>query len=221
MNLHTFFPERGERIRDRFGLVLVLLVTSFIAQGFDNQPVLRALAAVLQLAAFTVIVLATGMTRDYRVLSTLTVASIAGFVLVAVFGSTTVAAGVGALVSAFVLLVMIVAVLQRVLHHRQVSAQTLFGAVCVYVLLGSLFGAVYAVLDSFGNAPVFGESVGRSVYSYFSFVTMTTVGYGDYTAKTDLARRIAVMEAVIGQVFIATTLARLVALYKSAPPAEP
>ena len=53
------------------------------------------------------------------------------------------------------------------------------------------------------------------MFSYFSFTTLTTVGFGDYTAATDIARRIAVIEAVLGQVFIATTLARLVSLYKS------
>jgi hypothetical protein len=60
------------------------------------------------------------------------------------------------------------------------------------------------------------------VYSYFSFTSLTTVGFGDYTAKTDLGRRVVVIEAVIGQVFIATTLARLVSLYKppSATPTE-
>jgi hypothetical protein len=62
---------------------------------------------------------------------------------------------------------------------------------------------------------VFGDTVDESVFSYFSFTTLTTVGFGDYTAMTDLARRIAVIEAVLGQVFIATTLARLVSLYKS------
>ena len=109
------------------------------------------------------------------------------------------------------------AVLERVLRHRAVSIQTLYGAVCAYFLIGLIFSSVYAVLDAFGRDPVFGEAVSNSVYSYFSFTTLTTVGFGDYTAQTSLARRLVVIEAVMGQVFIATTLARLVSLYKSAP----
>ena len=53
------------------------------------------------------------------------------------------------------------------------------------------------------------------MFSYFSFTTLTTIGFGDYTAVTDFGRRIAVVEGMAGQVFIATLLARLVSLYRS------
>jgi hypothetical protein len=78
-----------------------------------------------------------------------------------------------------------------------------------------MFSGIYGAIDDLGSTPVFGDAVDQSVFSYFSFTTLTTVGFGDFTATTDLARRIAVIEAVLGQVFIATTLARLVSLYKS------
>jgi hypothetical protein len=87
--------------------------------------------------------------------------------------------------------------------------------VCAYFLIGLMFSSVFGALNDFSTTPVFGEPVDRSVYSYFSFTTLTTLGYGDFTLVTDLARRLAMIEAVIGQVFIATTLARLVSLYKS------
>jgi Ion channel len=106
-------------------------------------------------------------------------------------------------------------VLERVLRHRRVTLQTLYGAVCAYFLLGLAFAAIYAALDQLASDRILGEPVSESVYSYFSVTMMTTVDFGDYTAQTDIARRIVVIEAVLGQVFIATTLARLVSLYKS------
>ena len=112
-----------------------------------------------------------------------------------------------------VMAAVLVAVLDRVLRHRRVTIQTLLGAVCAYFLIGLVFANVYGLLDAVGNQPLFGTQQPRSVYSYFSFVTLTTVGFGDYTAKTDLGRRIVVIEAVFGTVFLATTLARLVSLF--------
>jgi hypothetical protein len=102
-----------------------------------------------------------------------------------------------------------------VLRHEHVTLQTLYGAVCAYFLIGLMFSALYGAMNDLADSPIFGKQVARSVFSYFSFTTLTTVGFGDYTIVTDLGRRMAVMEAVIGQVFIATTLARLVSLYKS------
>jgi voltage-gated potassium channel Kch len=55
--------------------------------------------------------------------------------------------------------------------------------------------------------------VGPGDYTYFSFVTLTTVGYGDITAASDIAKRLVVVEAFIGQVFLITLVARLVSLW--------
>jgi Ion channel len=205
--------RRREQARDRFGVLLLLLVGSFVALGFADERWMRAVAVLLQIAALAVGFLATTLGRDHRWLGLFALVGTAAIVLVAMSGDT--ASGIGEIAGVVVLAALLVAVLDRVLHHEQVSVQTLFGAVCAYFLIGLMFSAVYGALNDFGNTPVFGEPVDRSVFSYFSFTTLTTVGFGDFTAATDIARRIAMIEAVLGQVFIATTLARLVSMYKS------
>ena len=209
---------RSDEVRDRFGVLLILLVASFIALGSTDRWA-RALAALLQLAALVVAFLATRLARDHRVLAALSVSAVLSVLLTGVLDRSGVPAGIGEAASFVVLLAILVAVLDRVLRHRRVTLQTLFGAVCAYFLIGLMFSSLYGVLDAFSTEPIFGEAVARSVYSYFSFTTLTTVGFGDYTVKTNLARRIVVLEAVLGQVFIATALARLVSLYRS-PPSE-
>jgi ion channel len=205
--------ERREQARDKFGLLLILLVSSFLALGFADETWARIVAGVLQLTAIFVGFLATGLRQEHRWLSLFAGVGIVAIVLSAV--DNDIATGFSAVAGVVLLGALLIAILKRVLRHERVTIQTLYGAVCTYFLIGLMFSSVYGALNDLGNAPVFGEPVDRSVFSYFSFVTLTTVGYGDYTVATDIARRVAATEAVIGQVFIATTLARLVSLYKS------
>ena len=206
--------RRRERAQDRFGLLLLLLVGSFVVLGFAEHTWALVLAAALQFAALALGFLATSLRQDHPWLGLFALIALVAMVLIAVDGET--ANGLGAIGGVVVLGALLVAVLDRVLRHKRVTMQTLFGALCAYFLIGLMFSAVYAALNDFGDAPVFAEPVNESVFSYFSFTTLTTVGFGDFTAATDLARRIAMIEAVTGQVFIATTLARLVSLYRAA-----
>jgi len=205
--------ERREEVRDRFGLLLLLLVGAFVALGFGDRAAARVIAGLLQVAALIVAFLATGVRRQHGWLAAVAALGVLAAVLSGFAGDAS--RGIGSRASIVVVVAILVAVLDRVLRHRRVTIQTLFGAVCGYFLLGLMFGSIYSALDQLGPDAVFGEPVVSSVYSYFSFTTLTTVGFGDYTAQTDVARRIVAIEAVFGQVFLATTLARLVSLYKS------
>ena len=205
--------RRREQAQDRFGILLLLLVGSFVTLGFSEERWVRVLAAGLQLSALVIGFLATGIRRDHKWLRWFAVLGVAAMVLLVIEGEIT--NGLGEIAGVLVLGALLVAVLDRVLRHQHVTIQTLFGAVCAYFLIGLMFSAVYGALNDLGSSPVFGEPVDQSVFSYFSFTTLTTAGFGDFTAVTDIARRIVVIEAVLGQVFIATTLARLVSMYKS------
>jgi hypothetical protein len=209
----TRLQRRREQARDRFGVLLVLLFGSFVALGFADDTWARVLAGVLQLSALVFCFLVTSLRQNHRWLGLFALLGVVGIVLASLEGD--IPSGVGQLAAVVVLGALLVAILGRVLRHEHVTMQTLYGAVCAYFLIGLIFSSLYGAMNDFADAPIFGEPVGRSVFSYFSFTTLTTVGFGDYTAVTDLGRRVAVMEAVIGQVFIATTLARLVSMYKS------
>lgn len=204
------FP--GHRVRDRFGLLLLLLVASFLMLGLASHTWARVVAGLLGVSALAVAFLATGLLRGLWV-AMLVALGVAGAGLTSSSASG-IPFGIGSLLYTLVFVAMLTSVLIRVLRHRRVTVQTLYGAVCAYMIIGLLFAGVYGALDGLGATPLFGQSVAEPVYSYFSFTTMTTAGFGDYTAKTALARRLVAIEAVAGQIFIATTLARMVSLFR-------
>jgi hypothetical protein len=86
------------------------------------------------------------------------------------------------------------------------------GAVCVYVLLGLIFVFVFGAVAELGSTPLFAQGMDgtRSLRVYFSYVTLATLGYGDYTPNGNLAQLLAVVEALIGQLYLVTVVALLV-----------
>ncbi len=109
-------------------------------------------------------------------------------------------------------------ILAYVIGKGEVTVDKLFGSACVYLLLGLTFAAAYMMILQFqpDAVRVSGENeqiVAFSDLVFFSFTTLTTLGYGDITPVSAHARTLAAMEAVTGVLFLALLIARLVALY--------
>ena len=128
------------------------------------------------------------------------------------------ARGVTFVITSVLVVACPVAVVSRIVHHTQVTVETLLGAICVYVLIGLLFAYVDLAYQLIAGSSYFAQSGnhGPSDFVYFSFITMTTVGYGDLSPATGLPRTLAVLEALTGQVFLVVLVARLVAMYSPA-----
>ncbi len=105
--------------------------------------------------------------------------------------------------------------LRRVLAHRRVTHETVLGALCTYVLVGLLFAFVYLAVSDLREASFFVQEGphAQSEYLYFSFVTLTTLGFGDLSPGVGLPQALTVLEALLGQIFLVTMVARLVTLW--------
>ena len=119
-------------------------------------------------------------------------------------------------------LTAIVCTLRQVLIGTEVSLNRLVGAICVYLLLGVIWALAYSILDmlvpgSFHGMGSTTDFAWSGDWLYFSFVTMTTVGYGDMLALTPIARTLAYMQAVFGKFYVAILVAGLVSAYISRP----
>ena len=92
------------------------------------------------------------------------------------------------------------------------SAETFLGAVCVYLLIAQLFATLFSLTALIAGRPFFVQTSHPSAidYIYFSFVTITTVGYGDFTSALPVGKMLAVMEAVFGQLYLITVVSLVV-----------
>ena len=105
--------------------------------------------------------------------------------------------------------------ISRVLHHRRVTHETVLGALCAYVLVGLLFAFLYLAVQELRDGSFFAQPGphAQSECLYFSFVALTTLGFGDLSPSVGLPQALTVLEALLGQVFLVTLVARLVTLW--------
>jgi hypothetical protein len=163
--------------------------------------------------------------RRVRLLS---VAVVAGSAVAAGLAATQPSAGEAAAASIWtgaLLLVTVTLIVRRILSFPTVTGQSILGAISAYLIVGLMFAAFYAAIAELHGGHFFanGRTGNSETFQYFSFTTLTTLGYGDFTAAGNDGRAIAVMEALTGQIFLATLVARLVASFRGprAPAAGP
>ena len=118
------------------------------------------------------------------------------------------------------LLTAIVFTFKKIAKDAEISANRIVGAISIYLLLGVLWAVAYTLVEISSPGSVTGFDVGagsqwNSDWLYFSFVTMTTLGYGDIAPVSAIARVLAYMQAVFGQFYIAILVAGLVSAYIS------
>ncbi len=204
----------------RYGVLLLVLISTYLLSAFSFSK----LAGDLQVAAFAAVLLLALRTSRVRRRTARLAGGVAliGSVAAGAADLTGTAAGYGAaeIWKALLLLFTVVLLVRRVLDRPTVTIQSIYGALSAYLIIGLMFAACYAAIEHLGSAPFFagGQPASTQTLQYFSFTTLTTLGYGDFTAAGNGGRAIAVMEALTGQVFLATLVARLVAAFRA--PAE-
>lgn len=108
-----------------------------------------------------------------------------------------------------------VAIVRHVLEIDHVTFEQVCGTLCVYMLMGLIWADAYALIDSVFAGQFAVKGMAFADFIYFSFVTLTTLGYGDISPVGAVARSFALAEAIIGQFFLAVLVARQVGLYIS------
>jgi Ion channel len=207
--------SRVARVRasHSYGLVLALIVASFvfISVAPDSNWADSVLAFLQSLTLVTAL-WTSGVARADSTLSLslVALASLSALALL-IFGGKGLDGFVGIL-SGLLTVATIGTIILGVVDQGEANVQAVTGAVCVYILIGLVFVFLYGVLAKFGSGDFFAQGTDgtRSLRLYFSYVTLATLGYGDYTPAGSLGRTLAVVEALIGQLYLVTVIAVLV-----------
>jgi Ion channel len=211
--LRLFHPGQGSG--PRYGSLLVILVVTYLLSAFKEAYIVSAVQVILFLAV-VLIALRTGRFRR-RTGQIIAVALLLGSAAAAILrlvDNQGAAAALASLWTALILLLAVFYIVRQVLAQPQITEQSIYGAVSAYLMIGLIFAAVYLAMFTFSGHFFAHGPDDTKTFQYFSFTTLTTLGYGDFTAATDAGRAIAVLEAVAGQMFLATLVARLVAGFR-------
>lgn len=220
---------------DNFGVVLALAATAvtlnLLVDSYSSERTLRGdigWIAVTLLTGATLVFAARAsgvskrLVRILRLVVLLSVGTATVFAItdalgVTEFGVSSRPSWLWTLLALFAPLV----VLRRIFVHRTVSSGTILGAISVFLLLAIAFTYLQLTAESLDLGAAFGSVQPTTSFMYFSLVTITTTGYGDLVPVTKAARLLATSEAVIGQIFLVTVVARLVSLYGSSEARHP
>jgi hypothetical protein len=119
--------------------------------------------------------------------------------------------------SAFIYVIASIVIVRHLASRKRVDLRTLLGTIAVYLMLGMVFAFTYRSISLVQTEPAFFGSAGaggNADFLFFSFITLTTTGYGNLVPAANPGQSLAVLEAIIGQLFLVTALAKIVSAWR-------
>ncbi|MGN6680332.1 MAG: potassium channel family protein [Streptosporangiaceae bacterium] len=198
---------------DSYGFVLLLVVITYIVSISVTEARAASIVLTVQLATVWLTLRTSQARRVVRIVADVMLC-LAAVVAIGSFFVHRQGNELGAIfaVSSLLYLVAPFSIVRHLLFRRRIDQETLLGAVAAYLLLGMFFAFAYRAAGEIGSVPFFG-SAGRGTLSqdlFFSFVTMTTVGYGNLVPAANPGQAFAVIEAVTGQLFLVVAVGKVV-----------
>ena len=201
--------------RERYGLLLLALLVSFFFQGIVTPGPVEQVVVTALLGTTLLLALWAANARP-AVVRPLAVVALAAVVFSIVEAATGHVDGAGTRIANALLVMLappaiVVGVVRSLRARGQVTVEAVFGVLCFYLLLGMFFAFIYGTIGHLGHG-FFAQDVQATVARclYFSFTTLTTTGYGDLTAATNLGHTLSVTEALLGQIYLVTVVSVIV-----------
>ncbi len=204
----------------RFQLLLLVMLSLYAVVPFFERRLLTDLVwtAVLIFAVSSV----SEKRRLLLVFSVLAISAISAMWYAYWFPGYSIAVAAN-LIDLLFLILVVAAILAHVFSSRRITRETIAGAICAYLLIGAMWANVFSIVEnvtpgSFADNSIEADAASgpepirdqANRFTYFSFVTLTTLGYGDITPLTQPAKNLAALEAIFGQLYLAVLIARLI-----------
>jgi Ion channel len=208
--------EGSAAVPGRFGLLLILLICAYLLSAFVSGR----WVSVVQVVIFTGTALLA--LRNWPAKRRVTGPAVALVLAVSALSlalqfTTETGAGIANIWTGLILLGAALLIVRRVFNFRTVTVQSIYGVLSAYIVLGLMFAAFFAAIDHLGGGHFFANNQPASTqtFQYFSFTTLTTLGYGDFTAAGNPGRAVAILEALVGQIYLITLVSRMVAQFRA------
>jgi Ion channel len=206
------------RSRQRFGWLLVALGATFLFEGVSATGDVQVSIGTVLLGATLLLALnvAEVPARDISIAAVFVGLIVAGVIAATLADESATVRGLAAIANGLLIALappaVVIGVYRNLRESGTVTVTVVAGVLCLYLLFGLFFAAVFVAIQNLGGAPFFANGAAavpsRSVY--FSFVTIATLGYGDYTARTNLGHTLSAAEALVGQIYLVTVVAAIV-----------
>jgi len=204
--------------QQRYGVLLAALGVTFFFEGVAAPgDVQRSLATILVGTTLMLALYAAEVRKPLlRLAGAVITTIVAGVVIAAIAGKGTTVQGINAIANGLLVALAppagVIGVWRNFRETGAVTITVVSGVLCLYLLVGLFFAFTYVAIQNLGGAPFFsnGDPATSARSFYFSFITITTVGYGDFTARTNLGHTLSATEAVIGQIYLVTVVAAIV-----------
>jgi hypothetical protein len=202
---------------DSYGLVLLLILLTYALSATITAAWAVSLVLVVQIATVWVTLRASQARRLARAIANaiLVIAGLAALVNLFIHQET---AGTGllAVLSGLLYLVAPVSIVRHLALRRTVDLKTVLGAIAAYLLVGMFFAFLYRALGALQPGMFFG-SQGEGTFPqdlFFSFTTLTTTGYGNLVPAGNPGQSFAVLEMLVGQLFLVTAVAKVISAWQ-------
>jgi Ion channel len=196
------------RWADRYGLLFLLILVALVLTA-ANTTWLKIAAVLVQGGVVLFAFLAARVGRRVWRVAVIMVPLAVILGIAGRFGDSRPAETVAAAINLVLPAAAIVALGRRIVMEPFVSSRTIIGLLCVYLLIGMTFAATYITIAVVSGEPFFVQTNQAQPvdFTYFSLVTLATVGYGDFTAANPMPRMLAAIEGLTGQLYLVTVVA--------------
>lgn len=205
--------SKTRQLADSYGLLLVVILLQFLLIPFLDETRWGSLVqgGLMALVLLLALRISEAHVRTRRIATVMVIVALCSLGGDAAGDLSDSAVFSSILLGTLVLFTPLV-ILRRIFQHPVISGQTVLGAICAYLLLGMACAFAFHAMWAMDNE-AFSGNLGESPQFgllYFSYVTLATLGYGDIVPVGQVARSVAMVEALMGQIFLVTLVAALV-----------